>query len=280
MDFIDTHQHLIWSDRFGYGWTDDIPELADRSFTPDDYREAREGRNVVGSIFMEAGADDPDYKEEARYVAGLIGSHGILAQIASCRPEEDGFDEWIEECLDLNVVGFRRLLHVVPDGLSRSDLFRANLRKLGLINRVFDLCLFARQLPIAIELAQTCPDLVFVLDHCGNPDIENGEFDAWAEDVKSLSALPNMNIKLSGVTSRCPEGLDRKATLQRHVDLMLETFGPTRIVWGSDWPVVNLGKGLADWLDMSAALLAELSTDEQLQVAQKNAKDIYGVRLP
>ena len=120
MAFIDTHLHLIWRDRFGYAWTEGSPALASGDFTLED-AVALGGDRVAGRIFMEVGVDEADYQPEARYVATLIGQQGLLGQIASCRPEEEaGFDAWIEECEGLGVVGFRRILHVVDDGMSEA----------------------------------------------------------------------------------------------------------------------------------------------------------------
>ena len=86
MDFIDTHLHLIYRDKLGYGWTLGIPPLATGNFTLADYNALTAGRGISGAVFMEAGVDDADYKAEARLIAGMVGQNGLLGQIASCRP--------------------------------------------------------------------------------------------------------------------------------------------------------------------------------------------------
>ncbi len=278
MDFIDTHQHLIYRDRFGYGWTNDIPPLASGDFTAEDYARLTEGAGIVGTLFMEAGVDDGDYKAEARFAAGLVGTNGMLGQIASCRPEEDdGFDAWLDECSGLNVVGFRRILHVMPDGLSQSETFRTNLRKIGAAGLPFDLCVLARQLPIAADLARACDDQPMVLNHCGVPDIAGGAFDAWAAGIDAIAALPHVFAKLSGITAYCAPGTANLDTLRPWVDHVLEKFGPARVVWGGDWPVVNLGSGLPEWMTITRALLAALPPDDQAAVAAGNARAVYRV---
>lgn len=278
MDLIDTHQHLIYRDLLGYGWTADIPQLARGNFTLADYLALTAGRGVVGSIFMETGVDDADYQDEARFVAGLFGQGGIHGQVASCRPEEDaGFDDWLDECEGLNVLGFRRILHVMPDGLSRTRTFRRNLAKIGARGRIFDLCVLARQLPIALELAKACPDQTLVLDHCGVPDIAGGAFSGWAAGMTAMAALPHVCVKLSGISAYCADGTAHQATLQPWVDHVLNAFGADRLLWGGDWPVVNLGVGLPDWISLTRNLLGSLSPDEQDQIAQANAKRVYGI---
>lgn len=278
MDFIDTHQHLIYRESFGYGWTADIPALAYGDFTRADYARLTAGAGIAGTVFMETAVDDADYQAEARFVAGLVERDGLLGQVASCRPEEDsGFADWLAECQSLSVVGFRRVLHVMPDDLSRDETFRNNVRKIGAAGLAFDLCVLARQLPLAADLARACDDQAFVLDHCGVPDIAAGAFEGWASGIDALAALPHVQVKLSGLTAYCAPGTANLDGLRRWVDYILDRFGPGRIVWGGDWPVVNLGTGLPDWISLSRALIARLSADEQAQIAQKNAQRIYNL---
>ncbi|MGI9366608.1 MAG: amidohydrolase family protein [Rhizobiaceae bacterium] len=278
MNFIDTHQHLILRDHFGYEWTLEDPILATGDFTPQDYAGLTTNFGVLGAIFMETGVDDVDYKAEARYVAHLVKSKTMLGQIASCRPEDsDDFDQWLDECGQLNVVGLRRILHVMPDELSQTDSFRSNIQKIGQAGLPFDICMFARQLPIAAQLIRHCDDQVFVLDHCGVPEIAAGEFDLWARGLAEVAALPQVNIKLSGIAAYCAPGTANVETLRPWVDRVLELFGPDRMVWGSDWPVVNTRSTLPDWLDMTRQLLNELSPDERSAIGEHNARRIYGV---
>ncbi|WP_373504884.1 amidohydrolase [Aestuariivirga sp.] len=276
MDLIDTHLHLIYRDRLGYAWTSGIPALATGDFTLAVYAALIAGRGIAGALFMEAGVDDADYKTEARFVAGLVGQNGLLGQIASCRPEEDeGFDDWLDECQGLKVHGFRRILHVMPDALPQTPTFRRNLAKIGARGWAFDICVLARQLPIAVDLARACPDQPLVLDHCGVPDIAGGGFSEWAKGISALAALPHVHVKMSGISAYCAAGTANKATLQPWVDHVLAAFGPKRMVWGGDWPVVNLGTGLPEWIDLSHDLLSGLSDAEQTQVASATARRVY-----
>lgn len=277
MQLIDTHQHLILRQSIGYGWTAGVPALATGDFTPADYDALTAGRGVVGTLFMETGVDDASYQAETRHVAGLVGGR-MLGQIASCRPETDaGFDDWLAECDGLQVVGFRRILHESPDDLSQTPTFRRNLRKIGARGRPFDLCVLARQLPIALDLVQACPDQAYVLDHCGVPDIAAGAFDTWAQGITALAALPQVVLKLSGITRYCTPGTASTDLLRPWVDHVLASFGPKRMLWGSDWPVVNLGSGLPRWIDMTHALLDRLSVDEKASVGSKTARAVYGL---
>lgn len=278
MDLIDTHLHLIWRDRFGYGWTKGIPALETGDFTPADAKALTGGR-VQGAVFMEVGVDDADYQAEARFVAGLVRDGTLLGQIASCRPENDaGFAAWLEECEGLGVAGYRRILHVVPDDMSQSDTFRANIRKIGAQGKPFDLCFLARQLPLAADLARACPDTRFVLDHCGVPDIAGGGFDSWRAEIEKLAEVDNIAaVKISGISAYAAPGTATHDTLAPWMDVVLQAFGPLRLVWGSDWPVVNLGSDMGAWIDTTERWLSQLTPVEQAQVAHQNARRIWSL---
>jgi predicted TIM-barrel fold metal-dependent hydrolase len=281
---LDAHQHLILPDRFGYGWTQAHPALAGRAFGPEDYRNATEGAGVAGAIFMEAAVDADEHHAEARAVAELARQTGspILGIIASIRPENAvGFEEWVEEGPALGVVGYRRILHFVPDDLSRGDTFRANIRALGARGLPFDMCFRADQLPIAVELARACPGTRLVLDHCGNPDIAGGTgLDAWRADIRALAGLPNVSAKLSGVFANCAPGEASLGTVRTFVERVIEAFGPDRCLWGSDWPVVSItGSGLPTWIAAFRTILEGYSAAEAAAMAHGTAEHVYGVRL-
>ena len=277
---LDTHQHLLFRDRFGYSWSDDLPPLAGRDFTPADYASLTAGRGVAGAIFMEVDADD--YHGEARYVSALVDdpSNRLLGVVASCRPEQDDtFAPWLEELADMPVVGLRRILHEVPDDVSQSPVFRANLSRLSRHDLIFDMVFRADQLPLAADLARACPDTQLVLDHCGVPDIAGGVMDPWRAGITEVASFKNVVCKLSGVLAYCAaDNADRDA-IRPYVEHCIEQFGAERCMWGSDWPVVNLMSTLPDWIDTFRSLISDLSNDEQAAICHGNAQRVYGVSL-
>jgi predicted TIM-barrel fold metal-dependent hydrolase len=279
MKLIDTHLHLIDRSVTSHAWTPRVPPLAGRDFTLDEALKLYGGR-VAGSIFMEVAA--LDWQSESRWIAGLIREGRLLGQIANCRPEaEEGFAAWLEEGRELGVVGWRRILHEdVAEDVSLSDTFRGNVRKIGRAGYPFDVNVLGRTLWLARDLARACPDVTFVLDHCGTPDIAGGGWDIWVEGLREVAACPNVNVKLSGISAYAAPGAATLDTLRPWIEHVLATFTPARMVWGSDWPVVNLGAGLPAWLDITQAVLGELSEDEQAMIGWRNAERIYGVKAP
>ena len=277
---IDTHLHLIYPEVASYSWTNAFPALAGRPFTLEDYQSLTEGLGVDGALFMEAAVDDPGVEAESRHVSALakIPSNGIRGLVTTCRPEiGEGFEAWIDEAQALGAVGFRRILHVVEDDMSTSDTFRANVRRIGDKGMTFDMCFLARQLPLAADLAAACENTTLILDHCGVPDIAGGAFDPWREDMRRLAGLPNVTCKLSGMMSYCAPGDSTYGAIKHYVDYVLETFGPDRVVWGSDWPVIETTSGIRDWISVTRRILAELSEAEARAIGRATALRVYGV---
>ena len=278
---LDTHQHLVYRDVANYSWAKDIPPLATDNFTVENYLKLTEGLGIGGTLFMETGVDDPDYQNEAKYVKKLSDNpnNGIKGLIVSIRPEDDSFDAWFNETLQMNVSGYRRILHVMPDETSQTQTFRDNVKKIGKAGKPFDICYLPTQLSVAYDFAKDCQEVNLVLNHCGVPSIAAGEIDQWGKDIKKLAELPNVYCKLSGLMAYCAPGTSSQETIQPYVDHVFETFGPNRMVWGSDWPVVNLGKGIQEWISVTRNIFSKLSDSEAEAIANANAQKIYNTEL-
>ena len=280
MELIDTHQHLIYRNEATYSWAKDIPALSSSDFTVQDYQKLSKDFNIIGTLFMECAVDDPDYKNESKFINSLMqnSENGIKGLILSIRPENNNdFDQWLEESKSLGVVGYRRVLHVMPDELSQNDNFKENVKKIGKEGKPFDLCYHAGQLKIAYELSKFCDEMDLVLNHCGVPSIASGEIDEWKKDITELSKLKHVTCKLSGLMAYCSPGTSSYETIKPYVDHALECFGPDRMVWGSDYPVVNAAKGIQEWIKVTNQILEKLSHDEATKIASSNAERIYSI---
>jgi predicted TIM-barrel fold metal-dependent hydrolase len=274
---IDTHQHLVYSDKWTYSWTRGIPQLNGLAFRIDDYLREAEGAGVEGSVFMEASPDE--WREEAPYVYTLAAQPrlGIRGVIANCRSEEDGFEEYLESIRGDKLVGLRRTCQTDPDELSQQPKFVENIRRIGRSGLTFDLCFLARQLPIAAALVQKCPGVQFILDHCGVPDIAGGALDPWRDHMRRLAALPNVACKISGVVAYCKPGNATIEAVRPYVEHSIESFGWDRVVWGSDWPVCNIGTTLRQWIAISREIVAAEPEANQHKLFHENAARIYSL---
>lgn len=276
---IDTHLHIIDKAALRYPWLAREPAL-DRDFSYEDY--AREARRcgITRTLHMEVDVHSDDIDGEIDYVKAKAREPGSLlcGKIAACRPEEKGFAEFLERHRsDPFVKGFRRVLHVMPDDLSENALFRDNIRRLGGTGLTFDLCVLPRQMPNAIALVDLAPDVQFVLDHCGVPDIRGEAMHPWREHIAGIARRPNVVAKISGVVAYADPGNWTMETLRPWVEHTISSFGWDRVVWGSDWPVCTPGGSLSTWVAATHALIAGAGAEERTRLLSGNAKRIWGL---
>ena len=272
---FDTHLHLIDRSRLSYPRLASLPPL-DRDWDFESFSATAARVGITDVLHMEVDVAEADIDRETAWIAELMARPDSLLRgaISSARPEAPGFEAWLDR-VDRRVVrGVRRVLHVVPDAVSQDETFRANLRRLGRAGLPFDICMLQRQLPLAIDLADACPDTVFILDHCGVPDIASGAFDSWASDISRIAERPNAIAKLSGISAYGPPTWTLQ-TLRPYVDHLIHAFGPGRIVWGSDSPVCTLQSSLAEWVATTSALLQGLGTAERELILGLNARRIW-----
>ncbi len=282
MPRIDTHQHLLYPKQFNYEWAADFPALQG-AFHLEDYWAAAEDCDIEGTLFMEVDVDVGQNQREANFFNQLADdpTNKILGIIANVHPKEADFETQLDLIEHPSLKGIRRVLHTQPDARSQSTRFRENVALLGKRGLSFDLCVSQKQLLIALELVQACPQVSFILDHCGVPDIavhtsvNCASWRQWQSGIRALAAQPNVACKFSGITAYATPEQRTVQGLQPYLTEVLEAFGSKRIVWGGDWPVCNLANGLQSWCQLTEALIADLSADEQQNILSHNARKLY-----
>jgi predicted TIM-barrel fold metal-dependent hydrolase len=272
MDIVDTHLHLVYLDRFSYPWLGDVPAL-NRDFTLDTYLPQAEAAGIAQAIHMEVDVAEADQMRETDFVTALGGR--VVAAISSCRPERADFAAQLDRlAANPKVRGLRRILHTSPDELSQAPLFTENLKRLAAHRFSFDLCVQARQLPLALRIARACPEVQFILDHCGVPLVKERAFDPWRAGLKALGAEPNVACKVSGIVAYAATDWTAE-DLRPFVEHVIQGFGWDRVVWGSDWPVCTLTADLGRWVAATRAIIAGESTDNQAKLLNGNARRLY-----
>ena len=270
---VDAHHHLWRLDRGDYGWL--TPDLAalHRDFGPPDIAPLLAAAGVEATVLVQA-APTP---EETRH----------LLDVAACWPTCRGVVGWCDLAApgasaaleDLSkeplLKGIRPMVQDEPDGdwLLGPPVLAATATAAALGLR-FDALVRADQISSLIAFADRRPDLPIVLDHAGKPDIAAGAWSPWADDIARLAERPHVVCKLSGLLTEAG-GRAGDADLAPYVDHLLETFGPSRLLWGSDWPVLILAGDYPSWRDQSLRLLGALSADEQAAILGGVAQRFY-----
>jgi L-fuconolactonase len=174
------------------------------------------------------------------------------------------------------VRGVRHLIQgeLEPDFCVRPE-FIAGVRALAGAGFSFDLCCRHHQLAAVVRLVAACPNTRFILDHFGKPDIKAGLLEPWSRLITDLAALPNVDCKLSGLITEADHRAWTIDDLRPYVDHVLATFGPHRLLFGGDWPVVKLAGSYTRWLDTARALVSHLSPQAQAAIFHDNALRVY-----
>jgi predicted TIM-barrel fold metal-dependent hydrolase len=277
MQIVDTHQHLWDPDMFRYSWLQSVPSL-NRPFRMPDYLEATQGFSLVKSVHLEADVDEPFMLEETRHLLALADqSDNPLAGIVACgRPEKDDFRIHLDKIAGHpRLKGIRRVLHTQPDDVGQGKTFVRNIESLADYGLSFDLCVLARQLPIAINLASMCPEVTFILDHCGVPQVKERILDPWRSHIAEMSKLPNVGCKISGLVAYADPARWTEDDLRPYVEHVISCFGWDRVLFGSDWPVCTLSASYKQWVEALLSITRNAGVANQRKLFHDNAIRVY-----
>jgi L-fuconolactonase len=272
---IDSHLHLWDPQRLSYTW---LFQPLDRAFLPADFRAASAGVEIEALVFLECGAAvDQTFAEAEQVLAWAREEPRIAAMVCNAALETgDAVRADLERLAGMDKVrGIRRIYQDEPDPAYclRPD-FVAGVRALADYGLSFDLCLKHPQLQATIGLADACPNVPMVLDHIAKPGIAKGLMQPWADQMRDLARRENVVCKLSGVATEASADWT-SATLRPYMEVALEAFGPSRIMFGGDWPVSTLAITYPAWVALVDEVIADLSEAEQRQIYRDTARDFY-----
>lgn len=278
---IDAHQHFWRLDRGDYGWLTPAMGPIHRDFLPADLIPLLPGHGVAGTVLVQAAPTEAEthyllsLAEHHAFVRGVVGWVDMAAADAPARIAALAAEP--------KLVGLRPMVQDIEDDdwLLRPDLTPA-FEAIVAHGLAFDALVLPRHLARLAALRDRHPDLRIVVDHAGKPAIgdrnfHDRSFHTWARDIGTIAADGRTMCKLSGLATEAGPGWTA-ADLQPYVDHLLDCFGPQRLVFGSDWPVLTLAGSYAGWLAVVRSLLAGLTVAERWAVLRDNAVRLY--RLP
>jgi L-fuconolactonase len=272
---IDAHHHLWTAD---YAWLAD-PALAPirRDYTVDDLLVRLDEAGVDRTVLVEAGREDA--AETAEFLAIAARTPRIAGVVGWVDPLDPGLAETIAAHRDreggAKLVGVRSQIQgdPDPDALRRPDI-QAGLAVIADAGLVFDLVIRSDQLGGAIDAARSLPQARFVLDHLAKPALRDGVPESWGTGIRRLAECENVRAKLSGLVTEADWDAWTPDQLAPVVTAALDAFGPDRLLWGSDWPVVDLAGGYRRWLETARSLVPE---DAHPAVFSETAVATYGL---
>ncbi|THF47818.1 amidohydrolase family protein [Allorhizobium terrae] len=242
---IDAHQHFWFlKDRQGE-WPPAELAAIYRDFTPDDLLPLLKDANMDGTILVQTmeRAEDTAFMlalaAENPFIKGVIGWVDLSAADAS--------EQIARLSANPRLKGLRPMLQSLPDDdwIARHDLDSA-IATIVALDLAFDALVLPRQLKGLLQRVERTPDLRVVIDHGAKPEIAHGRFIDWQKDMARLAACPTVHCKLSGLLTEA--GSQKLESLRPYIETILDLFGPDRVLWGSDWPVLRLAGDYKNWL--------------------------------
>jgi predicted TIM-barrel fold metal-dependent hydrolase len=277
MQIVDTHQHLWDLDLFRYSWLNSLPAL-NRSFRMSDYLTAAEGLSVLKSVHLEADVDEPYMLRETQHLLALADQpDNPLEGIVACgRPEREDFKSYLDQIAGHpKLKGIRRVLHTQPDDVGQGVTFIKHVAALASYGLSFDICVLARQIPIAIKLISKCPDVAFILDHCGVPQVKENNLDPWRGYIAEIAKFSNVSCKISGLVAYADPQRWTTEDLRPFVEHVVASFGWDRVLFGSDWPVCTLSASFRQWVEALQKITKSAGEINQKKLFSENAVRVY-----
>ena len=272
---IDSHHHFWHYNTQDYGWISDEMAVLRRDFLPSDLKPEldRAGIDRVVSVQARQCVEETEWllklAEENDFIAGVVG----WLPIAS--PE---FPVLLEKfAANPKLRAIRHVVQDEPDDrFILGEAFNQGIDRLLSTHLVYDILIFERHLPYAIEFVKRhSEEQVFVLDHIAKPKIAAGEMQPWADNLRKLAAFPNVFCKLSGLVTEADIHNWTPDQLRPYVETVLDAFGPGRVMFGSDWPVCTCATTYTAWRGLVGEFISHLSEHEQDQIMGGTALKAY-----
>jgi L-fuconolactonase len=272
---VDAHQHF-WDLASGrYDWPTEADGLIFRSFAPADLAPELRAAGIDRTVLVQT----TDSTEDTDSMLDAARSHAFIGGVVGWVPLRDGVRLEAElERLDGRLSGVRHLIHreADPAWMLRQDV-DAGLRHLERLGLPFDVvAVFPDHLSLVPEVARRHPDLVLVIDHLAKPPYRAEGWDAWCDQIRAAAAAPTVRAKLSGLDTAAGPGWS-VAELRPAFDVVLEAFGPQRLLFGSDWPVCRLVSAYTEVVRATEQLIDGLSAGERVRIMGGTATEVYGL---
>ena len=273
---IDSHHHLWLYNPTEYGWIDEPMRAIRRDFLPAHLETEMCAAGIDGAVTVQA----RQTLRETEWLLGMAERHARLLAVVGWVPLID--PKLCELLAGLaahpKLKGVRHILQGEPDPeyMLRED-FNAGIRALRQFNLKYDILIFERHLRQTMRFVDRHPEQVFVLDHIAKPRIGAAVVSPWRENIRDLARRPHVYCKLSGMVTEADFETWQEQQLRPYFDVVIEAFGPRRLMFGSDWPVCTVASSYERWVRVVADWTDRLSEDERDWIWGRTATRAYGI---
>ncbi len=273
---VDSHVHFWDPAILHYPWLSEFQPLR-RAYAPAEY-ESTGAMHVERIVVVEANCAPEQHLREVEYLAQLgameprITAIVAFAEVTCPHRLVDALRAF--ETYPL-VRGVRRNIQRESPGFCLKRSFVEGVRMVGQRGYSFDLCVTHDQLADTVSLVRACPETTFVLDHCGKPTIDGRSFKSWVNDIGQLARCDNVYCKLSGLLTEADTAHRRNEDLRPYAMAVVDCFGPDRLMYGTDWPVVTLAGSQRCWCEFLLDLTADWSAGARDRFYGGTAAEVY-----
>ena len=271
---VDAHQHFWRYDPGEYGWINDSMPALRRDFLPADLKPELARNGFDGTIAVQARQS----LEETRWLLKLAGVTpfilGVVGWVDLRSPQVRSQLQAFAR--NPKLVGIRHVVQDEPDDqFMLQPEFLRGVSLLEDFDLAYDILIYPRHLPVAAEFVRHFPKQRFVLDHLAKPPIKTGSIDSWARGIRELARFPNVFCKLSGLLTEADWQNWKPEQLSPYLDVVFESFGPARLMIGSDWPVCLLAASYWRVIDVVKSYLAQHTPEVRAAVMGGNAQQLW-----
>jgi L-fuconolactonase len=272
---VDAHQHFWQYSPAEHTWMTDNMAAIRRDFLPADLKPLLDANQFDACIAVQA----VQSVEETRWLLELAAQNvfvrGVVGWVDLCSSELPV--QLARFAANPLLVGVRHIVQDEPDDFMLRDEFRRGIALLADLNLAYDILVFPRQLPAAIQLVKTFPHQRFVLDHIAKPPIATGEIASWEQDIRALAKLPNIFCKLSGMVTEASWNQWKPGDFVPYLNVVFDAFGTGRLMIGSDWPVCTVSADYGSTMGIVMDYLRQFSPEQQANVLGLNCGSFYGI---
>lgn len=275
--YIDSHQHFWIYNNEEYAWIDDTMAALRRNFLPADLKTELTANGFHGSVVVQT----RQTLEETRWLLELAEQNSsILGVVGWADLRSPDIRSQLEALVrNTKLVGLRHIVQSEPDDhfLLQPDFLRG-ISALDEFGLAYDILIYTKHLPVAIDFVQRFPRQRFVLDHLAKPPIKNGEIEHWARGIGELAASPNVFCKLSGLVTEADWRHWTPEQITPYLDVAFECFGPERLMIGSDWPVCLVAASYTRVLEVVKHYILRLPPQARAAVLGGNAQRFWRLK--
>ena len=273
---IDAHQHFWMYNQWEYGWIDEPMASIRRNFLPAELKPQLEMSGFQGSVLVQV----RQTLDEMRWLLELAAHNSFILGVVGwvdlrsprLRAELESFSG------NPKLVGIRHIVQSEPDDFLLQPDFLRGISILEEFDLAYDILVYTKHLPIAAEFVKRFPRQRFVLDHLAKPPIKNGAADLWARGMRELSSFPNVYAKVSGLVTEADWHSWKPEDIRPYLDVAFECFGPSRLMFGSDWPVCTVAASYARVVNLVEDYLGAYATEEREAALGGNAAKFWGLK--